>query len=162
MPYLQTLARFRDQVRTLARDSLADNKANVGMLQVCDRLRDVELVELDVLLEDRGAGEASIVKMRSKAEILAERLAKSEQKQSKPKGNDEQKLKALQRLEKGRINEKDIYRTAEYKEWDEDGIPTILSNGEAVTKSARKKLMKGQEAHKKLHLEFLAAESKAD
>jgi glutaminyl-tRNA synthetase len=38
-----------------------------------------------------------------------------------------------------------------YKEYDADGIPTVLANGEPVTKSASKKLKKDWEKHKKFY-----------
>jgi cysteinyl-tRNA synthetase len=157
MPYLQTIARFRDNVRTLARESLSENKANAQMLDICDKLRDVDLVDLNVLLEDRDIGQSSIVKIRAKEDIIAERGAKAGTKENKSKSSEEHKRKLLERLEKGRTPPHELYRTDEYRDWDAEGIPTTDNNGESVTKSARKKFVKGYEAQKKLHQEFLDA-----
>jgi hypothetical protein len=38
-----------------------------------------------------------------------------------------------------------------YKEYDADGIPTVMADGEAVTKSAGKKLKKEWEKQRKLY-----------
>jgi cysteinyl-tRNA synthetase len=49
MPFVQALSSFRDAVRTLAQGG-ADAKT---ILALCDRLRDEDMVELGVSLEDR-------------------------------------------------------------------------------------------------------------
>lgn len=49
MPYLRALSSFRDQVRQLA----MSNAASSDILALCDRLRDEEMVELGVALDDQ-------------------------------------------------------------------------------------------------------------
>jgi len=49
MPYLRTLSGFRDGVRRLARD----NAKLSEILALCDKLRDQELVDLGVALDDQ-------------------------------------------------------------------------------------------------------------
>lgn len=48
MPYLEALSTFRARVRDAARTAAAP-----GVLALCDRLRDYELPELGVRLEDK-------------------------------------------------------------------------------------------------------------
>lgn len=56
MPYLRALSSFRDQVRQLA----MSNAASSDILALCDRLRDEEMVELGVALDDQdGASRTS-------------------------------------------------------------------------------------------------------
>lgn len=49
MPYLRAMSNFRDQVRGLAKGgaSAAD------ILKLCDQLRDVDMVDLGVALDDQ-------------------------------------------------------------------------------------------------------------
>lgn len=49
MPYLRALSSFRDEVRKLALKG-ANSKE---ILELCDRLRDNELVDLGVALDDQ-------------------------------------------------------------------------------------------------------------
>lgn len=49
MPYLHTLSNFRDQIRRLAREQVPYNE----FLKQCDNLRDVQLVDLGVSLDDQ-------------------------------------------------------------------------------------------------------------
>lgn len=61
MPYLHALSNFRDQIRAIARGSggnsslgsLAYSLDAKEILAACDRLRDQELADLGVLLDDR-------------------------------------------------------------------------------------------------------------
>lgn len=58
LPYARLISQFRDRVRALARSS-TDSAAAGGkilsleLLKLCDQLRDVELADLGVLLDDR-------------------------------------------------------------------------------------------------------------
>ena len=51
MPYLRTLSSFRDGVRRVAIKGGEDSLKEVLLL--CDQLRDVDLVELGVALDDQ-------------------------------------------------------------------------------------------------------------
>lgn len=55
MPYLDVLSKFRDSVRGFAKEQ----KTHTEFLALSDKLRDDELVELGVLLDDQ---EGKIVK----------------------------------------------------------------------------------------------------
>ena len=121
MPLLQTMAAFRDQVRLLAQQ-----KSNpVEILKVCDRLRDDDLIEHGVVLEDRdGAG--ALVKLVDKQLLIdqrAEKKAKEEQKaREKAERARQEEIKRQERLEKGKTKPEDLFKTEEYTEWDEKVI----------------------------------------
>lgn len=51
MPYLRTLSTFRDNVRKLA--IARGDTAIKDILALCDKLRDVDLVPLGVVLDDQ-------------------------------------------------------------------------------------------------------------
>lgn len=53
MPFVRTLSRFRDQVRKLGR-------TNPELMALCDKLRDEDLVQLGVALDDQPGRSLSI------------------------------------------------------------------------------------------------------
>lgn len=63
--------------------------------------------------------------------------------------------KKRERLEKGKLAPGEMFRTAEYSKWDDDGVPTHDAQGQELAKARRKKLVKEQDAQKKLHAEWL-------
>jgi cysteinyl-tRNA synthetase len=63
--------------------------------------------------------------------------------------------------EKAKLSPLQMFRTEEYGEWDESGIPTRDAKGEEVTKTRRKKLTKDWERQKKLHDGWLASQQDA-
>ena len=73
MPYLHVLSGFRDKVRKLAQEK-ADSKE---ILKLCDALRDVELFDLGVALDDRPDGTA-LVKLVDKETLVKQREEKKQ------------------------------------------------------------------------------------
>jgi len=51
-PYIETIAKFRDSIKTIA----ATEKDFVKILKKCDELRDEVMPQLGVKIEDRGKG----------------------------------------------------------------------------------------------------------
>merc|ERR1712029_724187 len=70
MPYLNSMALFRDNVRKSARELKA-----VEILKECDDLRDNVLPNLGVRLEDK-ENEPTVIKLVDKAELLKEKEKK--------------------------------------------------------------------------------------
>ena len=68
---------------------------------------------------------------------------------------EEQMAAAAEKERMRKISPQDMFKVPPheglYKEYDADGIPTVLANGEAVTKSAGKKFKKEWEKQKKLY-----------
>lgn len=60
-------------------------------------------------------------------------------------------------MAKGSIKPFDLFKTAEYSEWDSMGIPVKDKEGIEISKSKRKKLEKEYNAQVKLHEEYLNA-----
>jgi cysteinyl-tRNA synthetase len=83
---------------------------------------------------------------RAQREAIADRKAAE-----KAKRDAETAEKKRQQDEKAKVSHLAMFKTSEYGEWDEDGVPTKDANGEEVTKSKRKKLVKDWERQKKLH-----------
>ncbi|GAA5977435.1 hypothetical protein JCM10908_004979 [Rhodotorula pacifica] len=156
MPYLRALSGFRDQVRQLAMNGAASRE----ILALSDRLRDEDLVDLGVALDDQEDGRA-MIKLVS-PDVLREardaKIAAAQEKLArKAAAAAEAESKRLERLEKGRSSPADLFRsrTAEYSAWDDQGLPTKDQNGEDLPKTRLKKLKKEWDMQKKLHDEFL-------
>lgn len=156
MPYLRTLSAFRDGVRNLAMKS--DVKVS-DILALCDQLRDHEMVDLGVALDDQEDGKA-LVKLVPAEQLRAARDEKAaaarDKADKKAASQAAAEKKRKDKLEKGRTPPAQLYRTDEYSKWDEEGLPTHDAKGEEVTKSKLKKLRKDYEQQQKLHEAFLA------
>ncbi|KAM9329561.1 LOW QUALITY PROTEIN: cysteine--tRNA ligase, cytoplasmic-like [Gastrophryne carolinensis] len=83
MPYLQTLSQFREGVRQIARE----NKV-LGVLQLCDAIRDDVLPELGVRLEDH-EGFPTVVKLVDKETLMKEREEKKKVEEEKQRKKEE-------------------------------------------------------------------------
>lgn len=160
MPYVQLLSKFRDSVRE---NSITTH--NTELLKLCDELRDKDLLSVNVVLDDRSKGQASLVKFVSdqerdelvkqqqETEAIAE--AKRKKKEAQKKAND---AKELELKKKASIEPEQMFKDEEsrklYSEWDEKGIPTKDASGEELSKSAQKKLTKRWDQQRKLHEKY--------
>ncbi|OLL22403.1 putative cysteine--tRNA ligase [Neolecta irregularis DAH-3] len=154
MPYLRVLSSFRDQVRSLSIDKAPHSR----ILALCDRIRDFDLAELGVSLDDREYG-AALIKFVDRQDLVAQREAKfakeKEKADKKAAMKTAEDAKKRDRLEKGKTVPSEMFKTAEYSQWDNNGIPILDKEGVEVNKSRRKKLIKEWELQKKLHEEYL-------
>jgi len=159
MPYLRALSTFRDGVRRIA---IANGEGAVKeILALCDQLRDTDLVPLGVALDDQEDGKA-LVKLVDPAQLLKareEKRAMAEVKAAKKAATVEaERVKRLQRLEKGRTPPSQMFRPphgTEYGSWDDAGMPLTDGEGKPLSKNAVKKLQKEYAAQAKAHEEFL-------
>ncbi|OMJ28513.1 Cysteine-tRNA ligase [Smittium culicis] len=159
MPFINALSKFRDSVRQICKDSDIDKKS---MLKLCDEMRDTILPELGVLLDDQEDGRA-LVKLANpddlKAELDAKKAIEDAKRLKKLAMIEEKQKKAKAKLELSKIPHTEMFKLNAYagmfKEFDSDGIPTIDNEGNEITKSKRKKLVKEYESQKKLHTEYL-------
>ncbi|KAJ3036550.1 hypothetical protein HDV00_002571 [Rhizophlyctis rosea] len=159
LPYLQTMSTFRDGVRELAQ-AKADPKE---FLKLSDKLRDEDLVELGVVLDDREGGKA-LVKIVDREVLIKQREEKRQRELEKQREKEERARVAAQKkaekLAKGATPPTEMFKDEagrkEYSEWDEQGIPTKDAKGEPVSKKGRKNLEKQHAAQGKLHEEYLA------
>lgn len=157
-PFLKVLAEYRDAVRGLAQ-SKADH---ADILKATDKLRDEDLIELGVKLDDRADGKA-LVKFVDRDILIAQRDEKTkrdaEKKLEKEARRLEEERKKTERLEKGKRSPDQLFKDAEslklYSKWDEKGIPTHDVEGTEIAKSKRKKLDKEYLVQVKLHDEYL-------
>lgn len=129
------------------------------VLQLCDRIRNVDLWNHDVYLEDREGNKPALIRP-----VTRELRATKEQEQARERKKQEDKEKreqeAAAKLEKGRLNHKEMFRLPEFSAWDDDGLPTKDKDGEEITKSRRKKLQKDWERQKRLHEAWMETQKK--
>jgi len=163
-PYVQAFSQFRDQVKHLAISNKTQSVSQ-ELLKLSDTVRDDQLLQLGVSLEDRDSaiGEPALIKFGDPAEFIAAREAKIQAQREKEQKKEAARLEAA-RLEKekeakARLPPQEMFRTDEYSEWDEEGIPTKDAQGEEVTKSKRKTLKKAWDKQKKLYESFIAKET---
>ena len=148
--YAKVFETFIHHVRELE----SSPKLSKDVLQLCDRLRDVDLWEQGIYLEDRDGNQPALVRPVTR-ELLAARKEKEERERQKQKAKQDREKEAAARADKGRQSHLDVFRTAEYSAWDVDGVPTKDEKGEELPKSRAKKLRKDWERQKKLHEEWL-------
>ncbi|KAI8646810.1 cysteinyl-tRNA synthetase [Parasitella parasitica] len=154
MPYLQALSTFRDQVRNGALSKVEHTE----FLTMCDSLRDNQMIDLSVSLDDQEDGVA-LVKLVPREELIQAREKKlaiaAEKEAKKAAAAAERERKHLEKLEKGRVAPSDMFKSSEeFSKFDESGFPTHTKDGEEITKSRKKKLQKEFDNQKKLHEYF--------
>ncbi|XP_063688548.1 cysteine--tRNA ligase, cytoplasmic-like isoform X1 [Bolinopsis microptera] len=154
LPFVKALSEFRDEVRGSARELKA-----FDILKKCDNLRDNVLPELGVRLEDRELGDPAVFKIDDKETLLREKKQRQDEIVRKEKEKAERAAArdkaAKEKLEKGKVPPLEMFRTAQYSAWDDQGFPTHDAKGVEVPKSQQKKLKKLQAAQEKLHKTYL-------
>ncbi|RLL97752.1 hypothetical protein CFD26_106023 [Aspergillus turcosus] len=151
-PYAELLSNFRTKVSSIQQSESIGKE----ILALCDRVRDIDLFDLGIYLEDRENLPALVRPVtRELIQAREEKAARARQKQIEKENKEKE---ALQKLEKGKLSHLEMFRTNEYSAWDEEGIPTRDAAGEEITKSRAKKLRKDWERQKKLHETWLASQ----
>lgn len=157
MPYVKCLSTFRDDVRSLAIKKAEPKE----FLQLTDKIRNEDLLNLNVALDDRN-GQSALIKFLTNDEKLeivklneekhANELAKKQKKLEQQKLREQ---KENERKQKAQIKPQDMFKDVTlYSAWDEQGLPTKDKDGNDITKSMTKKLKKQWEQQKKLHEEY--------
>jgi cysteinyl-tRNA synthetase len=161
MPYLRAMSTFRDAVRALARNQAPHKE----LLQLADKLRDQDMVDLGVALEDQEDGRA-LVKLVDAAQLQAARSEKERAQADKAAKKAEAAAKAeavrKEKLLKGKTAPSDLFRSPnvngkDFSAWDERGLPTHDGEGKELSKSKRKACEKEFDRQTKAHAEYLAA-----
>lgn len=154
VPYAEVLSTFQDNLK-----NLAQNKAPAkDFLALCDRLRDLDLWDLGIYLEDRENApamvrpvDAELRAARDQKDAIARQKKEAKEKREREEAEKKEKLAA-----QAKISHLELFKTDEYSAWDADGLPTKDKAGADVPKSKTKKMKKEWEKQKKLHEEYLA------
>ncbi|CZT03916.1 probable cysteinyl-tRNA synthetase [Rhynchosporium agropyri] len=163
MPYLRAVSRIRDELRKLAPTSSSKKE----ILVLSDQIRDNDLTNLGVYLDDRTDGQSALIKFIPASELLLQKEEKASKEREKLAQKEKAKLERerieAEKAEKAKITPREMFRGVEfeekYSEWDADGVPAKTKDGEDVPKSAVKKLRKEWERQKKVHEEWKAKQA---
>ncbi|KAF8849635.1 hypothetical protein BDZ45DRAFT_680365 [Acephala macrosclerotiorum] len=150
MPYLRAVSTIRDELRNIAPSS--EKKKEI--LALSDQIRDNDLTNLGVYLDDR-SDQASLIKFVPREELLAAREEKAAKEREKATAKEKVRLETERRdrekEEKAKVDPLNMFKDDRFSAWDERGIPTKTKEGEEVTKSALKKMQKEWQKQDQLH-----------
>ena len=154
-PYINIITDFRGEVKNIC---LMDKDIK-KILTLCDKLRDEELPNLGVRIEDKGKGEKSIWKFFDKEEYLKEKEKEKELKENKKKQKESD---AKERELKLSLTAKEYYATLtdKYSEFDNMGIPIKNAKGQPLSQEQINKLKKEFAKHDKQHQKWIEQQSK--
>jgi cysteinyl-tRNA synthetase len=156
LPYVRAVSKIRDELRRIA----PDQPTKKQILSLSDQIRDNDLTNLGVYLDDRPGDQAALIKFIPKEELLAQKEEKAAKEREKLAQKEAARLarekEELAKAEKAKVSPVDMFRDERFSAWDEEGMPTKTKEGEDVPKSALKKLRKEWERQKKLHEEWKA------
>ena len=152
------LFQFRDKIRQLAKSGTSEPSK---YLIECDDLRDTIMPELGVSIEDVENSAKSLIKFVPASILLKQRQEKAdkerERAETKQRQAEEQKQKRIEKLLRGKAKPEELFKTAEWSKWDEQGLPTHGKDGQEVSRGRKKKLGKEQDAQVQLHRDYLTA-----
>ncbi|OAQ85849.1 cysteinyl-tRNA synthetase [Purpureocillium lilacinum] len=159
LPFLRTVSQIRDELRRIVSAQTPETKKQI--LAITDRIRDHDLTNLGVYLDDRPDNQPSLIKFIPAAELIAAREEKAAREAEKSKKKEEARLareKAEQEAkEKAKIPPEEMFKKDErYSAWDEQGLPTKMKDGSDVPKSQMKSLKKMWDKQKKVHEDLKA------
>lgn len=159
VPYIRSVSQIRDEIRKIAPTS----RYKSDILALSDQIRDYDLTNLGVYLDDAGAKSAqgAFIKFVPVAELLAQREEKAIKENERLAQKETAKLarekEEAEKAEKAKIPPTEMFlQDARYSAWNENGLPTTMADGKEVAKSALKKLTKEWEKQKKVHEEWKA------
>jgi cysteinyl-tRNA synthetase len=154
-PYARALSDFHRRVLSLKPEETSNISKEI--LALCDHIRDVDLFNIGIYLEDRD-DKPALVRPVTK-ELLSARQEQEQRVLQKQIEKEKREKLEQEKLEKGKLSHLEMFRTEEFSAWDEDGLPTKDAAGEPINKSRSKKLRKDWERQKKAHETWLASQS---
>jgi cysteinyl-tRNA synthetase len=159
LPYLRGVSKIRDELRRIVGSQGAETKKQI--LELTDRIRDQDLTNLGVYLDDRPDNQPSLIKFIPAAELIAAREEKAALAAEKARKKEEARLakeKADEEArEKAKVRPEDLFLKDErYSAWDEQGMPTKMKDGSDVPKSQLKSLKKLWDRQKRAHEDLKA------
>ena len=160
LPFLRSVSALRDELRRVTGNADSQPK-KAAILSLSDRIRDYDLAELGVQLDDQPDGRPSLIKFVAAAKLIAARdekaavaaakaAAKAEAAAARAKAEEEKWAKA-----KVPPQALFVHDTATFGAFDADGLPTTLADGSDVPKTQQKRLKKEWERQKKLHEQYI-------
>jgi cysteinyl-tRNA synthetase len=159
-PYLSVLSGFRDVVRAAAKA-----RDTGAVLTACDRVRDVDLPPLGVVLEDAAGGGregSSVWKLRDPADIRREMEERERAVEEKRRAKEAEAARARRdeedKIAAASVPPADYFRAqaGKFTHFDAAGLPTHDAKGDPIPDKKRDKLRKEADKQAKAHDWFLA------
>jgi cysteinyl-tRNA synthetase len=151
--------KYANILQTFQSDAAAIGSSSTNLskdiLSLCDRVRDIDLWNLNIYLEDRESQPALVRPVT--AALSAARQERDDRAKQKEAEKVKREQEAREKAEKGKLSHTEMFRTEEFSAWDDNGLPTKMANGDEVAKSRGKKLKKDWERQKKAHEAWSAA-----
>lgn len=159
LPYIRAVSKLRGELRRIVASQSAETKT--ALLALTDRIRDQDLTNLGVYLDDRPDNRPSLIKFIPAAELIAAREEKAAQAAEKARKKEETRLAKEkadhEAREKAKVPPEELFKNDErYGAWDAQGLPTKLKDGGDVPKSQQKQLKKLWDKQKKAHEDLKA------
>lgn len=132
---------------------LTDSKqSTASIMEVADRIRDEDLWNLGVYLEDRADSPTARIRPVTK-ELREAKEAQQAKKAKKSIVDRSRNIAAAPTVkdDKRMVSPQELFKNEDYSAWNEDGIPTKDKDGNELTNSKTKKLKKQREHQKRLH-----------
>lgn len=151
---LDIITEYRKNVR-----ELMSTKNYQEIFKLNDKLRDEDLFNLGIKLEDKGKN--SVWKKCTREELERERKTKADLAIKKEK--EKERIRA-EKLAKMMIPPEELFKNDkryEGSQFDENGFPVVKANGKEYTKKDKKYFTKQWNKQKKLHEEFLATKDES-
>ncbi|KAM6504753.1 cysteinyl-tRNA synthetase [Fusarium solani] len=145
LPYVRAVSKTRDELRRIVSSQAPQTKK--AILALTDRIRDQDLTNLGVYLDDRPDNQPSLIKFIPAAELIAAREEKAAREMQKARKKEKVQL-ALEKAEKearekAKVPPEELFKKDErYGAWDEQGMPTKMKDGSDVPKSQLKSVKK--------------------
>merc|ERR1711957_968220 len=157
--YIGAMVSFRENVRNAALEAAKGGDAKFAIqsiLKTCDGLRDEILPALGVRLEDRATD--TLWNLEDPEVMLKEMAEKAAKEKEAQIGKLEKQLvartKELEKVKNSMVKPQDLFRTEDFREWDESGVPITLADGNSVSggqiKKKKKAIDKQAKAYKDL------------
>jgi cysteinyl-tRNA synthetase len=157
LSYARALSQFSKNALEVTAPPAESGDLNKQILALCDRVRDVDLWQLDIYLEDRENAPALV---RPVTEGLrAVRREREEKALAKEVAKKKREQEALEKLQKGKISPTEMFKpphSNEYSAWDQDGVPTVAKESGPLSANRIKKLKKEWDNQRKAHEKYLA------
>ncbi|CAD8213068.1 unnamed protein product [Paramecium octaurelia] len=147
---------FQQQVLAASQE-----KNKQQLFSLCDKLRDEQLFELGIKIEDKDKDQPSIWKQYDPKELKLEKEQQQKLIQQKElikkKEEEKKKQEELEKLEKAKIHPKDMFlsQVDKYSEFDEKGIPVKDKEGNELSKKQKKVVQELWEKQNKIHNQYL-------
>lgn len=166
-PYLDAVAKFRDEVRVAVKENVDIKERIMG---IADRFRDYVMVDLGVRLEDTASGSIwELVDSQTLRDIRDEKIREAQEaKRKSMQSKLERKKKDLDKYEGALADPKDLFVKQKdvYSAFDSSGIPTHDVDGKELSKKARKdvekRMKKAEEEHLTINRKLQAKELDLD